>query len=162
MKRILSRELGLLHWLEYRIYHITVSVCPSVLVCVSTKEGKNTKKQSTQLGGRERERYKNNTLFVWGQPQREVFGLPSGGRGVSSTADWMPRWLDVFAVIYRMNRNDNDNIDHEQRELYIELWYWVEFRGVSVLYTRSWSARREWVWGGRGGMGRERALLYTP
>lgn len=28
--------------------------------------------------------------------------------------------LDVFAVIYKMNRNDNDNIDHEQRELYID------------------------------------------
>lgn len=93
--------------------HLSVrSVGPQVLVNVSTK-GKNTKKTVDSAGG-----IKIQKTVRMLQPLREVFGLL--GWVLVAQLRCPEMMLDVFAVIYKMNRNDNDNIDHEQRELYID------------------------------------------
>lgn len=140
--------VGILLWLSgiwisvCRVYfvHLSVrSVGPQVLVNVSTK-GKNTKNSRLSWG------IKIQKTVRMVQPLREVFGLL--GWVLVAQLRCPEMMLDVFAVIYKMNRNDNDNIDHEQRELYIDFGlvsFFVFEWSSGVLYTRSWSARREWL-----------------
>lgn len=53
--------------------------------------------------------------------------------------------LDVFAVIYKMNRIMITTTSIMNKENYKLILDWFCFEWSSgVLYTRSWSARREW------------------
>lgn len=116
----------------------TLSNCASVRRssglgnCVN-KTGKNTKNSRLSWGDKDT---KNSS---YGAAAGEKFSGCLGGlvAQLRCPVDDVGR---VCSYIQDESNNDNDNIDHEQRELY---WFCFEWSS-GVLYTRSWSARREW------------------
>lgn len=136
--------VGLLLWLSgiwisvCRVYFVHLSFGPSVLrswqIC---QQRGRTQKIVDSAGGI---KIQKTVLMV--QPLREVFGLLGW---VSSSAE-MPRWCWTYLQLYTrwIEMITTTSIMNKENYILILVWFFIEWSSGVLLYTRSWSARREW------------------